>query len=188
MRRRHGEQPELAVVHGFLGGIGEYGPGVVDERKGMAGKGKEVVARVEEESEAAVLGGDVVDVGGVAEDLEDPVPISVVVVNPRLAGEERVDHREEVLRGLVSRVGLARAYRKGTRAVQVTRTEELVGRVKPALSLSTVSAGGVHGGSNSWKRKLSGIHVLGSKGSFVISWVFWKSADMVIEITLHYIT
>lgn len=110
--RRSGEQPEIAVVHGFLGGVGKYRPGVVDEGKGVAGEGEVVAAGIEEVGEAAVLGGDVVHGGGVAEDLEDPVPVTVVVVNWRLSGQERVDHGEEVLGGLVSRVGLARADRE----------------------------------------------------------------------------
>lgn len=66
----------------------------MDEREGVAGEGEEVAMRVEEKSEPAVLGGDVVDVGGVTEDLEDPVPVAVVVVDPRLARKERVDHRQ----------------------------------------------------------------------------------------------
>ena len=81
LRRRSGEQAELAVVHGFLGGIGENGPGVVDEGEGVAGEGEHVAVRVEEEREAAILGGDVVHVGGVAENLEDLIPLAVVVVD-----------------------------------------------------------------------------------------------------------
>ena len=85
LRRRSGEQAELAVVHGFLGGNGEHGPGIVD--------GVHVVVRVEEEHEAAILGTNVVHVGGVAKDLKDPLPITVVVIDPRLTDDERVDHR-----------------------------------------------------------------------------------------------
>lgn len=152
LRRRSGEQAELAVVHGFLGGNGEHGPGIVDEGKGVAGEGEHVAVRVEEEREAAILGGDVVHVGGVAEDLEDPVPIAVVVVDPRLAGEERVDHRQEVLRGLVGRVRLTRADREGARAVQVTRAQELVGGVEPPLRLRSVPTAADHSGCRSSKR------------------------------------
>lgn len=121
MRRRSGEQPEIAVVHGFLGRIREYGPGVVDQGQGVAGEGKEVAAGIEKMGEAAILGGDVVHVGGVAEDLEDPVPVAVVVADSRLSRQERVDHRQEVLGGLISRVGLARADREGARPVQIPR-------------------------------------------------------------------
>lgn len=66
----------------------------MDERESVASEGEEVAVRVEEESEAAVLGGDVVDVSGVPENLEDPVPVTMVVVDSRLAGEESVDHRQ----------------------------------------------------------------------------------------------
>lgn len=83
LRRGWGsEQSELAVVHGLLSRIGENGPSVMDEGERVTGEGEGVPMRVEEECETAVLGGDVVDVGGVAEDLEDPVPVAVVVVDP----------------------------------------------------------------------------------------------------------
>lgn len=95
----------------------------------MAGEGEHVVVGVEKEREMEILGGDVVHVGGVAENLEDPVPVAVVVVDPRLAGEERVDDRQEVLRGIVGRVRLTRADGEGARTVQVTRAQELVGGV-----------------------------------------------------------
>ncbi|RZC28828.1 putative 28S rRNA (cytosine(4447)-C(5))-methyltransferase, partial [Glycine soja] len=92
LRHRSGEQVKLAVVHGFLGGNGEHGLGIVDEGEGVAGEGVHVVVRVEEEHEAAILGTNVVHVGGVAKDLKDPLPITVVVIDPRLTDDERVDH------------------------------------------------------------------------------------------------
>ncbi|KAH1265000.1 putative 28S rRNA (cytosine(4447)-C(5))-methyltransferase [Glycine max] len=89
LRHRSGEQVKLAVVHGFLGGNGEHGLGIVDEGEGVAGEGVHVVVRVEEEHEAAILGTNVVHVGGVAKDLKDPLPITVVVIDPRLTDDER---------------------------------------------------------------------------------------------------
>lgn len=175
MRRRSGEQPEIAVVHGFLGRIREYGPGVVDQGQGVAGEGKEVAAGIEKMGEAAILGGDVVHVGGVAEDLEDPVPVAVVVADSRLSRQERVDHRQEVLGGLISRVGLARADREGARPVQIPRAQQLVRSVQPPLRLRSVSSTtAVHGGSHSWKRtrKDTELEIQGvvGEGSFVISY------------------
>lgn len=105
------EESELVVVEGFLGGVGEYGPGVVDESEGVSGEGKWVVVRVELGDEAAVLDGDIVDVLSVTEDLEDGVPV-VVVVDPCLAGHEGIDNRKKKLGGLVSRVGLSGPNRK----------------------------------------------------------------------------
>lgn len=64
----------------------------MDESESVASEGEEVAVRVKEEGEAAILGGDVVDVGGVPENLEDPVPVTVVIVDSRLAGEESIDH------------------------------------------------------------------------------------------------
>lgn len=147
LRRWSGEQPEIAVVHGFLGWVGKYRPGVVDEGKGVVGEGEEVAAGIEEVGEAAVLGGNVVHVGGVAEDLEDPVPVTVVV-DSRLSRQERVDHGQEVLGGLVSRVGLSRSDREGARPVKVACAKQLVGGVEPPLRLRSVSSA-VHGGSDS---------------------------------------
>ncbi|KAG5059701.1 hypothetical protein JHK87_000730 [Glycine soja] len=97
LRHRSGEQVKLAVVHGFLGGNGEHGLGIVDEGEGVAGEGVHVVVRVEEEHEAAILGTNVVHVGGVAKDLKDPLPITVVVIDPRLTDDERVDHLVELM-------------------------------------------------------------------------------------------
>ena len=73
---------------------------------------------VEEEGEAVVLGGDVVDVGGEAEDLKDPIPVTVLVIDPRLAGEERVDHHQEQIRHV---------HTRGARETRLWwwRTEEL---------------------------------------------------------------
>jgi len=47
----------------------------------MAGEGEHVVVGVEKEREMEILGGDVVHVGGVAENLEDLIPLAVVVVD-----------------------------------------------------------------------------------------------------------
>ncbi|KAG5068364.1 hypothetical protein JHK85_000741 [Glycine max] len=100
LRHRSGEQVKLAVVHGFLGGNGEHGLGIVDEGEGVAGEGVHVVVRVEEEHEAAILGTNVVHVGGVAKDLKDPLPITVVVIDPRLTDDERVTCAQELVRGV----------------------------------------------------------------------------------------
>jgi len=112
-RRRRGlsEEPELVVVEGFLGRVAKYGPGVVDESEGMSGEGERVVVRVELGGETAVLGGDIVDVLSVTEDLENGVAVEVVV-DPGLAGHEGIDNRQKKLGGLVSRVGLSGPYRK----------------------------------------------------------------------------
>ena len=118
----------------------------MDEGESVGGKGEGVAVGVEEEGEAAVLGGDVVDVGGEAEDLEDPVPVAVLVVDPRLAGEERVDHRQKQLRRVERRVGFTGPDREGPRPVQVTCAQELVRRVQPPLRLGSVTAATVHGG------------------------------------------
>lgn len=112
----------------------------MDEGEGVAGEGEGVTVRVEEEGEAAVLGGDVVDVGGVTEDLEDPVPVAVVVVDSGLAGQDRVDHREEKLRCVEGRVGFAGPNREGACPLQVTCAKELVRRVEPPLRFGSGSA------------------------------------------------
>ena len=86
------EEPELVVVESLFSWVGEYGPRVVDEREGMSGEGEGVVVRVELGGEAAVLGSDVVDVLSITEDLEDGVPVEVVV-DPGLAGHECINDR-----------------------------------------------------------------------------------------------
>ena len=57
-----------------------------------SGEGEGVVVRVELGGEAAVLGGDVVDVLSVTEDLQNSVPVQLVV-DPGLAGHEGINHR-----------------------------------------------------------------------------------------------
>lgn len=86
------EDSELIVVKGFLVRVREYGPSIVDESESMRGEGEGVVVRVELGGEAAVLGGDVVDVLSVAEDLKYGVPIEVVA-DPGLARHEGIDDR-----------------------------------------------------------------------------------------------
>ena len=68
------------------------GEGVGSEGEGVA------IWGFQEEDEAAVLGGDVVDVGGEAEDLKDPTPVTVLVIDSCLAGEECVNQRQEQIR------------------------------------------------------------------------------------------
>ena len=94
MRRRRGlsEESELVVVESLFGWVGEYGPRVVDESEGVRGESEGVVVRVELGGEAAVLGSDVVDVLSITEDLEDGVPVEVVV-DPGLAGHECINDR-----------------------------------------------------------------------------------------------
>lgn len=64
----------------------------MNEREGMCGISKRVMLRVELGGEAAVLGGDVVDVLSVTEDLENSVPIKVVV-DPGLTSHKGINHR-----------------------------------------------------------------------------------------------
>ncbi|RYR65918.1 hypothetical protein Ahy_A03g011841 [Arachis hypogaea] len=94
-----------------------------------------------------VLSCDVVDVGGVTEDLKDPVPVAVLVVDPRLTGEKRVNNRQEELRRIERWVGFTRPDREGLSPMQVTCAQELVGRVEPALGFRSVASSAVHGGS-----------------------------------------
>lgn len=70
---------ELGVVERFLGRIGEDGPGVGDEAEGGVGEGELVLVGVEEEGEAAVLLLDEVGVVGALRDLEDRVPVGLIV-------------------------------------------------------------------------------------------------------------
>ena len=48
----------------------------------MGGKVEGVAVGVEEEGEVAVLGADMVDVGCVVADLEDPVVVTLLVIDP----------------------------------------------------------------------------------------------------------
>ena len=77
----------------------------MDEGEGVGGKGEGegVAVGVEEEGEAAVLGGNVVDVGCVVADLE-----------------ERIDRRQELLRCVELRVGFMGLDRDGLHPMQVT--------------------------------------------------------------------
>ena len=86
------EESELVVVESLFGWVGEYGPRVVDESEGVRGESEGVVVRVELGGEAAVLGGDVVDVLSVTEDLQNSVPVQLVV-DPGLAGHECINDR-----------------------------------------------------------------------------------------------
>lgn len=83
---RRSEQSEVTIVHSLLSRVGENGPSIVNERKGVTGKGEGVLVRIKEEGEAMILVGDVVDIGGVSKDLENSVPITVVIIDPRFAG------------------------------------------------------------------------------------------------------
>ncbi|QHO28608.1 uncharacterized protein DS421_7g218170 [Arachis hypogaea] len=75
-----GEEGELLVVVGLLDWVREHRPGVGNELKGVVGVRKAALVRVEEESEAAVVALDEVEVVGAAVHLEDAVPIELVVV------------------------------------------------------------------------------------------------------------
>lgn len=91
----------------------------MDEREGVAGERERVPVRVQEKREAAVLGGDVLDVVSVREDLEDAVPV-MEVVDPILACKERVDDGEEQLGGVECGIGLACPNSEGPSPVQIT--------------------------------------------------------------------
>lgn len=109
----------------------------------MIGEGEAVVLGVEEEGEAAVVGGDEVGVGGVAAgELEDGVPVELlVVVEPLLAGDEGVGYSEDLVGGVeAGRVGVAGADREGLAADEVAAGEELLGDEEPAVRLGSVAA------------------------------------------------
>lgn len=85
---------------------------MVGERKAVA---------VEEGGEAAVVGGDEVSGGGVAAgELEDGVPVELLLVEALLAGDEGVGDGEDLVCGVeAGRVGVAGADREGLAADQV---------------------------------------------------------------------
>lgn len=63
----------------------------MNKGESVAGESEWVPIRVKEESKSAILIRDVVDVGGVSENLKNSVPITVVIIDPRFSGEESVD-------------------------------------------------------------------------------------------------
>ena len=65
----------------------------MDETESVAGEGEAVSVRVEEEGQFVVLGSDKLNILCVPEDLEDAIPIALVV-NEVLAGKESVDDGE----------------------------------------------------------------------------------------------
>lgn len=112
----------------------------------MIGEGEAVALGVEEEGEAAVVGGDEVGVGGMAAgELEDGVPVELlVVVEPLLAGDEGVRYGEDLVGGVeAGRVGVAGADREGLAADEVAAGEELLGDEEPAVRLGSVAAAAV---------------------------------------------
>ena len=68
---------------------------------------------VEEDGEAAVVGGNEVRVGGEVGELEDGVPVAAATVDPLIAGDERVSDGQDLLGGLEQRLGVARTDREG---------------------------------------------------------------------------
>ncbi|GER55560.1 translation initiation factor IF-2, partial [Striga asiatica] len=111
------EKPELLVVEGFAGRVGEDGPGVDDEAEGLVGEGESVPLGVEVEDEAPVLVGDEVGVAALRRrEAEDRVEIGLVVPDPAVPGEERVYHGEDFVGEGERGVGVASARGEGTAA------------------------------------------------------------------------
>lgn len=90
------EEVELLIVEGLLGLVGQDSPCMGDEPEGLVGEGVLVLVRVKKESHAAVLLLDEIEVVGAAIQLEDSVPI-VMVVDAPLGGQEYVDNRQDLI-------------------------------------------------------------------------------------------
>lgn len=80
----------------FFDWVGEDGPSIGDELESVVGEVKAGLVRVEEEGETAVLPFDEVEVIGTAIDLENSVPVRVVV-HALLGGEEDVNDGEDLV-------------------------------------------------------------------------------------------
>ncbi|GMN53163.1 hypothetical protein TIFTF001_022309 [Ficus carica] len=93
--RRDDLAPEFPLIEDIVGLLEDLLRGVGEDGPGLDGVGEAIVVGVEEEGEAALLGGNELEVAGVAGELKDGVPVGLVV-DPELAGEERVVDRDEV--------------------------------------------------------------------------------------------
>lgn len=81
----------------------------------MIGEGEVVLVGTEQEGEAVVLIGDEVAVVAlVGRDLEDAVPVAVLVVNPLLAGEQGVGYGDDLLGLQQGRVTVSGPGREGS--------------------------------------------------------------------------
>ena len=80
------ENAERVIKIGFLGRMGEDGPGVGDEPEGLIGEYKAVPLRAEEDGEPAELSGDELEALSRLYELEDGVPVWLAVGDPGLSG------------------------------------------------------------------------------------------------------
>ncbi|PON79322.1 hypothetical protein TorRG33x02_236040 [Trema orientale] len=114
-----GVEAELVVVEGLLGRVGQDGPCLGDELECLIGKRVLVLVGVEEEGEASVLLLDEILVVGSGVDLEDGVPV-VVVVDAPLGGEEDVDDGQDLIRAVEEWLGLLGQHGEVFGAVQIS--------------------------------------------------------------------
>jgi hypothetical protein len=81
------ENAERVIEIGFLGGVGENGPGVGDEPEGLIGESEAVPFRTEEDGEPAELSSDELEALSRLDELEDGVPVGLAIGDPGLSGD-----------------------------------------------------------------------------------------------------
>lgn len=102
----------------------------------MVGEGKAGLVGMEEEGEAAVLFFDEIDVVGAAVDLEDGVPVGVVV-DALFGGEEDVDDGEDLVGALEKRLGFLSEDREFARTHQIAALQKLLCDSQKTLCFGT---------------------------------------------------
>lgn len=127
------DKSELVVIECLVVGVGEDVPGLGDEIEGLISERKVVALGVQEEGEAPVVVSDELYALGQVAELEDAVPVGLLAVYERLAGDEGVDHREDAIHRLLPGVGLPGPEREAPGPMEVARGQKLLRRREPPL-------------------------------------------------------
>lgn len=132
----HGEEAELPIEDSLLAWVGEDRPGGGDELESVIGVRVLVLVGVEEEGEASVLPLDELLIISPAVDLEDGVPV-ILVVDAAVGGEEDVDDGEDLFGALEERLGLLSQEGEFPGAVEIPGEEELLGYSEQPLGFDS---------------------------------------------------
>lgn len=98
----------VPVINRFLDRVGKHGPGIGDELEGVVGEGERVLVGVKKKTESTVLFFDEIEVLARAIDLENSVPIEVVVGDWLLGSEEDIDDGQDLVGAFEEQLGFLR--------------------------------------------------------------------------------
>ncbi|KAM1013339.1 hypothetical protein EV1_042925 [Malus domestica] len=117
------EYAQLVVVHGLLGGVKDDVPGLGDQPEGIIREA--IPMGVQQKSESTVLSRDDFEVLSVLGELENSVPVGllVLVVDLGFNGEKSVGDGNYLLGGLEPGVSLSGSDRESLGLLQVMRRQ-----------------------------------------------------------------